>query len=42
MDAYLQPVVSCYLSLLYNSSITNIEHSSNYTAFGLPLIHQVR
>ena len=28
--------------LLYNSSITDIEHSPNYTAFGLPQTHQVR
>ena len=28
--------------LLYNSSIADIEHSPNYTAFGLPQTHQVR
>ena len=33
--------ISIYL-LLYNSSITDIEHSPNYTAFGLPQTHQVR
>ena len=30
-----------YLSL-YHSSITDTEHSPNYTAFGLPLTLQVR
>ena len=30
-----------YLSLSYNSSITDIEHPLNYTAFGLPQTHQV-
>ena len=29
------------LLLLYNSSITDIEHSQNYTAFDLPQNHQV-
>ena len=28
-------------SLLYNTSIRDIKHSPNYTAFGLPLTHQV-
>ena len=28
--------------ILYNSSITDIEHSPNYTAFGLQLTHEVR
>ena len=27
---------------LYNSSITDIEHSPNYVAFGLPLTQKVR
>ena len=31
-----------YLSLLYNSSITDIEHSPNYIAFGSPQTHKVR
>ena len=26
----------------FNSSITDIEYSPNYIAFGLPLTHQVR
>ena len=29
-----------YLS--YNSSITDIEHSPNYTTFGQPQTHEVR
>ena len=33
--------ISIYL-LLHNSSITDIEHSPNHTAFGLPQTHQVR
>ena len=51
---WMKPVITdkqpCYLMyikanlhlLLYNCSITDIEHSPNYTAFGLPLTHQVR
>ena len=30
------------LLLFYNSSITDIEHTTNYTTFGLPQIHQER
>ena len=31
-----------YIYLSYNSAITDIEHSPNYTAFGLPQTHQLR
>ena len=31
-----------FITILYNSSTTGIEHSPNYTAFGLSLTHQVR
>ena len=31
-----------FIIILYNSSITDIEHSPNYTAFGLTQTHQVR
>ena len=31
-----------YIIILYNSSITDIEHSPNYTTFDLSQIHQVR
>ena len=36
--------IDIYLSIiiLHNSSITDIEHFPNYTAFGLPQTHQVR
>ena len=39
MDTYLRPTV---LYLLYNKSITDIEHSPNYTAFSLSQTHQER
>ena len=53
MDAYLQPGFflflydnhnDCciYLLLYYINSIKDIEHSPNYTAFGLLQTHQVR
>ena len=31
-----------FIIILYNSSITDIEHSPNYTTFGLPQTHQER
>ena len=35
-------VLVLLLLLLYNSSIKDIEYSTNYTAFGLPQTQQVR
>ena len=31
-----------YIYLLYNTIITDIEHSPNYIEFGLPQTHKVR
>ena len=54
MDSYLRPKVSCrfimtiindiyiYFLYIYDSSITDIEHSPNYTVFGLPQTHRLR
>ena len=36
-----EKLIYIYL-LLFNNSITDIEYAPNYTAFGLPLTHQVR
>ena len=42
-NKYILVFIYIYLLLLfYNSSITDIELSPNYTAFGLPQTHQVR
>ena len=38
---YIYKIIYIYL-LLYNSSITDIELSPNYIAFGLPQTHKVR
>ena len=35
-------VTNFTLLLSYNSSITDIEHSTNYTTFGLPQTHKVK
>ena len=39
---YIKTNVNLSTIILYDSSITDIEHSPNYTAFDLPLTHQVR
>ena len=39
---YVLKLICIYLLLnLRNSSITDIEHSQNYIAFGLPQAHEV-
>ena len=42
MSKYILVFIYIYLLSLYNSSITDIEHSPNYIAFGLPQTHKVR
>ena len=39
---YIYKLMYIYSLLLYNISITDIEHSPNYTAFGLSQTHQVK
>ena len=42
LDIYIYELIYIYLLLLYNNFITDIEHSPNYIAFGLPQTHEVR
>ena len=39
---YIQKLVYIYLLSFYISSLTDIEHSPDYIAFGLPQTHEVR
>ena len=39
---YIYKLIYIYLLSLYNNSIRDIEHSLDYTAFGLPKPHEVR
>ena len=34
-SAFLLPYIRLFIVISYNSSFTDIKHSSNYTAFGL-------
>ena len=42
VNMYKLIYIYLFIIISYKSSITNIEHSSNYTSFGLPLTHQMR
>ena len=41
-EIYIKTNIYLFLTTLYNSFITNIEPSPNYTAFDLSQTHQVR
>ena len=39
---YIKTNIYLFIIILNNDSVTDIEHSPNYTAFGLPQTYQVR
>ena len=42
LNIYIKTNIYLIIIILYNSSIIDTEHTTNYAVFGLPLTHQMR